>query len=554
MITNLSIKNYALIENININLKKGLTVITGETGAGKSIIIDSIDLLLGARASTSVIRTGETSCIIAAEFDISNNENVKKIFSELAISDADKDVIIRRQIDTSGKSKAYINDIPVSISTLSNIGKYLVDFYAQHKSNMLFEQQYQRHILDDIAGNQKLLEKLSKKYSELEELKNKKEDIEKNNTDRERLIDLYNYQIKEITSASLSPEEEETIETELPKLKNAEKIKNITSEMIAILHRNDCSVLDGLSTINKQIDLLEQYGINTENIAKNLSASIESAEEVYAEIETLVGDMDASPEALDKMLERQQLIKKLKSKYGKTIQEILNYCTELETKLKALENYEYNIEQLQKQIDILLKDVIELCKQISYKRKKTAKTVAKKIVSELADLNMKNAQFEISFEQSEITSHGFDKIEFMFSANKGESLNPLSLVASGGEISRVMLALSTTVSDNYNVDTIIFDEIDTGTSGMTGEKIGKKLKSLAGKRQIVSISHLAQIASNADNHIKIYKEIENDRNITKAKILNDKERIQEIAKIISGEKITEHAIKHAEEMIKFSQE
>lgn len=549
MITNLSVKNYALIENISLNLKNGLTVITGETGAGKSIIIDSIDLLLGARASTSIIRTGTNSCVISAEFDISKNNNVKNILSELSIDDIDKDILIRRQIDTSGKSKAYINDIPVSINTLSNIGKYLVDFYAQHKSNMLFEQNYQRHILDDIAGNKSLLEKLSNKYSELEELKNKKEEIEKNNTDRERLIDLYNYQIKEIKSAGLTPEEEEKIEEELPKLKNAEKIKNITSEMIAVLHRNDKSILDGLSTLNKQIDLLEKYGINIENISKNLSASIASVEEVYSEIETLSAGIDASPEALDSMMERQQLIKKLKSKYGKNIQEILNYCADLESKLKTLENYEYNLEQIQKQIDISLKDVTEICKQISDKRKKTAKTVSKKIVSELADLNMKNAQFEISFEQGDISSNGFDKIEFMFSANKGENLHPLALVASGGEISRVMLALSTTISNNYNVDTIIFDEIDTGTSGMTGEKIGKKLKSLSDNRQIISISHLAQIASSADNHIKIYKEIENDRNVTKAKILDKKERIQEIAKIISGEKITEHAIKHAEEMI-----
>ncbi len=552
MITNLSVKNYALIENVNINLQKGLTVITGETGAGKSIIMDSIDLLLGARANTGIIRTGTTGCVISAEFDISKNDNVKTALAELSIDDADKDIIIRRQIDISGKSKAYINDIPVSVNTLSKIGKYLVDFYAQHKSNMLFEQSYQRHIIDDIAGNYALLERLSKKYSELDGLRNKKEETEKNNIDRERLMDLYNYQIKEITSAALTPEEEAKIEEELPKLKNAEKIKNITSEMTAVLHRNDKSILDGLSTLNKQSDLLCKYGINTDNIVKNLNASIAAAEDVYAEVETLSAGIDASPAALDAMMERQQLIKKLKSKYGKTIREISDYCAELETKLKTLENYEYNIEQLQKRIDTVLKEVTELCKQISDKRKKTAKIISKKIISELAELNMKNAVFDISFERGDITSNGFDKIEFMFSANKGETLHPLALVASGGEISRVMLALSTTISNNYNVDTIIFDEIDTGTSGLTGEKIGKKLKSLSANRQIVSISHLAQIASNADNHIKIYKETEKDRNVTKAKILNDKERVEEIAKIISGEKITEHALKHAEEMINFS--
>jgi DNA repair protein RecN (Recombination protein N) len=548
VLTSLSVRNYALIENITIDFKKGLTVITGETGSGKSIIIDSIDLLLGARASTSVIRTGTTSCTISAEFDISKNTNVKNILSELSI-DCENEIIIRRQIDSAGKSKAFINDISVSINTLSNIGKYLVDFYAQHKSNMLFEQQYQRQIVDNIADNSNLLEQLSVKYDKLESLKNKKEEIEKANTDRERLLDLYQYQINEINKANLSCDEEEKIEQELPKLKNAEKIKNVTAEMLSILYKQEHSVTDNLSIINKQISLLEKYGINIDNISKNINSTMTQIDDVYREVEDLSNNIDVTPDSLDAMLERQQLIKKLKSKYGKNIQEIIDYGKNLEDKIKSLENYETNITNIQKEIDFLLKDITKLCQQISDKRKKIATVISKKIISELEDLNMKNSQFEISVEKSEISRTGFDKLEFMFSANKGEKLYPLSLVASGGEISRVMLALSTTISDNYNVGTIIFDEIDTGTSGKTGEKIGKKLKSLSDNRQIISISHLAQIASNADNHIKIYKETEKGRNITKAKVLNANERIEEIAKIISGEKITEHAIKHAEELL-----
>ena len=273
-------------------------------------------------------------------------------------------------------------------------------------------------------------------------------------------------------------------------------------------------------------------------------------DDIYREVEDLSNSTDITPEKLDSMLERQQLIKKLKSKYGKTIQEIIDYGKQLEDKVKSLENYEINISKIEKEINVLLKEITILCEQVSDKRKKVSKGISKNIVSELEDLNMKNSQFEIDITKGEITRTGFDNLEFMFSANKGEKLYPLSLVASGGEISRVMLALSTTVSNNYNVDTVIFDEIDTGTSGKTGEKIGKKLKSLSEQRQIISISHLAQIASNADNHIKIYKESEKGRNITKAKVLNDKERVEEIAKIFSGEKITEHAIIQAEELLK----
>ena len=548
MITALSIKNYALIENITIDFKKGLTVITGETGAGKSIIIDSIDLLLGARASTSIIRTGTSSCTISAEFNISKNTAVKNILSELSI-DCEDDIIIRRQIDSSGKSKAFINDISVSINTLSNMGKYLVDFYAQHKSNMLFEQNYQKQIVDGIAKNDSLLAKLSTKYDEYEKIKKQKEEIEKANTDRERLLDLYKYQINEINKANLISDEEEKIEQELPKLKNAEKIKTVTGEMLSILYKQEHSVTDNLSIINKQVALLEKYGINIENISKNLASSMSQIDDIYREIEDLSDSTDITPETLDNMLERQQLIKRLKSKYGKTIQEIIDYGKLLEDKVKSLENYEVNMDKLQKEINFILKEIISLCEQISDKRKKVSKVISKNIISELEDLNMKNSQFEIDIKKGEITRTGFDDLDFMFSANKGEKLYPLSLVASGGEISRVMLALSTTVSNHYNVDTVIFDEIDTGTSGKTGEKIGKKLKSLSNQRQIISISHLAQIASNADNHIKIYKESEKGRNITKAKVLSAKERVEEIAKIISGEKVTEHAIKHAKEML-----
>jgi len=548
LLTSLSIKNYALIENININFNVGITVITGETGAGKSIIIDAIDLLLGARANVGIVRTGTSVCTICGEFDVSKNKKVQNILSDLSI-DFESGIIIRRQIESSGKSKAFINDVSVSVNTLSSIGKYLVDFYAQNKSNMLFEQEYQRQVIDDIADNSDLLKKLSFKYDELEKLKHKKHELEISSADRDRMTDLYSYQINEIKKANLSVEEEEKIEQDLPKLKNAEKIQNVTQEMISLLYKRDNSVIDALSVIKKQIDLLQKLGINVDNISKNIDVSVANIEDAYGEIEDLSNNMDVTPETLDNMLERQQLIKKLKSKYGKTVQEINDYCLQIEEKLKSIENYAFNIEQIQKEIDVCLKNVTVLCEQISEKRKKVSKIISKKIISELENLNMKNVQFEIVIEKSDLTKVGYDNIKFMFSANKGETLYPLSSVASGGEISRVMLALSTVISDNYNVDTIIFDEIDTGTSGKTGEKIGKKLKSLSQKRQVVSISHLAQIASNADNHIKVYKEIENDRNITKAKILNKYERIEEIAKIISGEKVTEHALKHAEELL-----
>ncbi|MGE4384305.1 MAG: DNA repair protein RecN [Endomicrobiaceae bacterium] len=549
MLNGISVKNYALIEDISIDFHKGLTVITGETGAGKSIIIDSIDLILGSRAAASVIRTGTQICTIIANFDISENIKAKETLTKIGI-EFDSDIIIRRQIELSGKSKAFINDMPVSINALSNIGKYLIDFYAQQKSNMLFDSQYQRQILDNIAGNKQLLKNLSDKYYISEQLKNKKNSIETSNSEREKLLDMYNYQVSEIETACLSIDDEIIISTELPKLKNAEKIQNLTSEICSVLYKEDKSVLDNLSKIIKQIHILGELGINTSSLEKTINDAFLQIDDVYRETENISKNVDSNPESLNNMMEKQQTIKKLKSKYGNSIEEILSLKDSLKLKIKELNEYDFNIEKLNKEIEISENEVINICEKISSNRKKTAKILSENITKELEDLNMKNVQFKIEMQKQEITHYGYDNIEFMFSANKGEKLYPLSLVASGGEISRVMLALATTISNNYNIQTVIFDEIDTGTSGKTGEKIGKKLKNLSKNKQIISISHLAQIASNADTHIKIYKEIKDGRNVTKAKILNSKEHIEEIAKIISGEKITEYAIKHAEELIK----
>lgn len=548
MLTNLSIRNYALIENINIDFETGLTVITGETGAGKSIIIDAVDMLLGARANNSVIRTGTDICTISAIFDIKNNINVKDLLDDLSI-DYQDEIVIRRQIESSGKNKSFINDIPVSISTLSNIGKYLVAFYAQHKSNLLFDKSYQLQIVDNIANNKELLIKLSDIYSNLKKVQKQKDDIINSNTEKERMLDLYNYQLNEIKKANLNIDDDINIEKELPKLKNAEKIKNTSFEISNILYSKNESVLDNLSKITKQLDDLQSFGIDTKVMTEQLNNSIAQLDDIYRQTQEIAQDTDLNPDLLNEMFERQQLIKKLKTKYGKTIEDILNYKQELEQNINNLNNYEQSLEQIDKEIKELNKKLTSVCEKISSNRKKVIKPLTENIIKELEDLNINNALFEISITKQEITQSGFDNVEFMFSANKGEKIQSLSEVASGGEISRIMLALATTISKYYNIQTIIFDEIDTGTSGKTGDKIGKKLKQISKDKQVISISHLAQIASNANNHLKIFKETANNRTTTHAKLLNKQEHIEEVANIISGATVTKNAIKHAQELI-----
>ena len=548
MLTNLSIRNYALIENINIDFKTGLTVITGETGAGKSIIIDAVDMLLGARANSSIIRTGTDLCTISAIFDISNNTKVKDILNDLSI-DFQDEIIIRRQIESSGKNKSFINDIAVSISTLSNIGKYLVAFYAQHKSNLLFDKSYQLQIVDNIANNKELLIKLSDIYSNLKKVQKQKDNIINSNTEKERMLDLYNYQLNEIKKANLNIDDDINIEKELPKLKNAEKIKNTSFEISNILYSKNESVLDNLSKITKQLDDLQSFGIDTKVMTEQLNNSIAQLDDIYRQTQEIAQDTDLNPDLLNEMFERQQLIKKLKTKYGKTIEDILNYKKELEQNINNLNNYEQSLEQIDKEIKELNKKLTSVCEKISSNRKKVIKPLTENIIKELEDLNINNALFEISITKQEITQSGFDNVEFMFSANKGEKIQSLSEVASGGEISRIMLALATTISKHYNIPTIIFDEIDTGTSGKTGDKIGKKLKQISKDKQVISISHLAQIAASAKNHLKIFKETIKDRTTTHAKLLNKQEHIEEVANIISGKTVTQNAIKHAKELI-----
>ncbi|WP_413853614.1 DNA repair protein RecN [Candidatus Ruminimicrobium bovinum] len=549
MLNNLSIKNYALIEDISIDFTKGLSVLTGETGAGKSIIIGAVDLLLGERASSSAIRNGQKICTITASFDISSNKKINSVFEKYGLEQTDE-LIIRRQLDISGKNKIFINDTPVSLTALTETGKYLIDFYAQHKSNMLFDGNYQLQLVDDIAENKKLLSELNEKYTILSELQNKKENLISSQKDKEIKLDIYNYQLNELKKAALKPDEEQQIQQQLPSLKNAEKIIALSNEISFLLYKRDNSVLDLAEQVAKKTDTLNSLGINTENISKMINGAIAQLNEVYNEVYDIANTVDSDPNALNNLLERQQLIKQLKSKYKKTVDELIAFETELETKIKEITFYDSNLDSIEKEIKSAQKEVEDICLQISNKRKAVSKKLSDDIVKQLKDLNMKNAQFAIDVKHASLSRNGYDKVEFLFNSNLGQQLKPLADVASGGELSRVLLAIAVILSNFYSVGTIIFDEIDTGVSGLTGEKIGKKLKNISKQKQVILISHLAQVVSNADKHIKVYKDIVDNKTVTKVKVLNEQEHIKEIATLISGEKITEYAIKHAKELVK----
>lgn len=551
MLLSLSIKNYALIEDLNMDFNKGFTVISGETGSGKSILVKSIELLTGARAGISSIRSGCSVCAVAASFEF-RDPVIKDYLDSLSIPyENDNIVLIRRTIEKNGKSKAFINDSQVSISSLSLLGGYLVDFHGQNEKHSLLSQDSQLEILDKAAKTAEMKKKAAKIYEKAKEIRAKIGAINLSDEQRERQADIYSFQIREIEEAGLEDGEDEKIEAELPLLKNAEKISSLCGETAALLYSDDKSALNAIAKAKKNIESINALGADASEALSLTEQSYYQAEEAYREIESILSKAEIDPEKLNFFLERDELIKKLKKKYGRTIKEILEYKTNAENELKMLRSRQENADKLEQELVLCEKELNDICGKISEKRKAASADFCKSVKEKFEDLGMKNALFEINFRQKEASSNGYDEIEFMFCANKGEKILPLRNTASGGELSRVLLAIEIS-SDIKNGRTAVFDEIDTGTGGKTGEKIGRKLAELAANKQVLSITHLAQVAAFAKTHIKIFKETVMERTYTKAKVLSENERIEEIARMISGEKISGAAVEHAKNLIKTS--
>jgi DNA repair protein RecN (Recombination protein N) len=552
MLTSLSVKNFALIEDLNIDFSDGFTVITGETGSGKSILIKSIELLTGARADLALIRSGCCVCTISASFETKNSK-ISAFLNSFSIPFDDNIILIRRTIENTGKSKAFINDSQVSISALASIGELLIDFHGQNEKHSLLDLDLQLEILDnEVLDIKPLFKKSAYTCAEVKELESKIEAMNISDSERERKIDLYLFQIKEIEDAKLELGEDAKLESELPKLKNAEKISSLAQEVISTLYSSDNAVLRGILRAKKNIELINSYGETASEILSLIEQSYYQAEEAYREIESVLSKTSVDPEKLNVSIERAELIKKLKKKYGGTIEEIIKYKDKIVAELNSLSAYKDNSVQLKKELEEKMNHLLELCKEISVKRQKTAKIFSKSVQEKLLELEIKNAVFEVKFDRKEPSANGYDTVEFMFCANKGEKILPLKSAASGGELSRVLLAIELSAKIQ-TYQTSIFDEIDTGTGGKAGEKIGEELAELAKKKQVFSITHLAQVASFAKTHIKIYKEIEDSRTYTRAKVLKESEHIEEIARMVSGEKISKTALDHAKNLINNSQ-
>lgn len=555
MIESLHIQNIALIENLTLNLEKGLNILSGETGAGKSIIIDSLNFVLGERADKTLIRNGAERAEVSAVFS-SVSEDVEKSLEDLGITP--DDVLILKRAMTKDKNECRINGAQVTLGMLKSIGEKLVDIHGQHEHQSLLKVSTHVHLLDAFGSEkiEKSKKKLQKTYNSYKELCNEFENIGDAAT-RERKLDVLNYQITELKEAELQEGEEEKLLADRKKFRNAEKILNAAKDANQLL--NGGSDFSVVGTVNKAINLLNVAGAFDENLLK-IAERLESAKidvkDVADELESCLDDLSFDDYSLEKVEKRLEKVRQVVRKYGGTVEAANEFLKNAEEEYDFLINADARATKLEKEIGKTRLELLSDAEELSALRRKYAVSFEDEINKQLKELGMPSAKFNVSFDENDgktaddVTSNGFDKVEFLISANKGEPLKPLQKIISGGEMSRFMLALKNITARLDGIDTMVFDEIDTGISGYIAQVVAEKLYNISVSRQVIAVTHLPQLASMADNHYKIEKKETADKTITNVKKLDEDGELQEIARLFGGSTYSEHALPHAVEMKK----
>ena len=546
MLTSLSVSNFAIIDNLKIDFKDGLTVLTGETGAGKSLIIDCISLLFGKRASTDMIRFGEEKASIVGLFSNYSKE-INNLLKSFDIDfDESEDLIIKRDIYSSGKSKCSINNTIVTLNQLNEIGEYIGDIHSQNDSLGLINPKNYLSFLNNekidslIIDYDKSLKEYKYVSKEYNDLINKKENDDQRS-------DFLKYQLNELNKASLDVDEEINLKEELKELNHYEQIFENIKCLKDDYHNKD--TMNNLYVSLKALEELKDINPKYESLYKLFEESYYNIEAVYED--NLLEIKEFDNQRLDYINERLGLYSELKRKYKKDVKEILEFQKEISDTLYNLENYDYLINDLKKKKDDLFNQTLNIAKNISREREEESKKLVNEVIANLSDLMLKNVRYEIEFKESDsFLKDGIDICDFLVSFNKGEPVKPLSKVASGGELSRFMLAIKTVLGNKLPQQTKIFDEIDSGVSGAVAYSIANKIESISKTSQVLCITHLPQVASVSDNHIKISKKIENGRTFTLINVLNREEKVLEIASMISNGSATDASINLAREMIK----
>jgi DNA repair protein RecN (Recombination protein N) len=535
MLNFLSIKNFALLEDVLLEFNGGLTALTGETGAGKTIIVEALGLALGDKASGHQVRQGAQRSSVTAGFqDLA--PRVQRLLKELDLP-AGEELHLRRDVDAGGRSRGFINDHPVSLSTLARMGELLADMHGQHEHQLLLRAAEQRDLLDDFGRHQDERQAVQDAYGLWRDLKSQQEAASLSEQERARRLDLYRYQLEELKAAALKPGEDEECERLLPQLKNAEKLKALAAEAYGNLYGQDASAVDGVRRAARALDGLSALGMDLGDAPALLSESLAGLEEAARRLDALQERVELDPAKLDGLISRMDLMARLKKKYGPALEDVLAYQGKIAEEFDRLENSEERNRDLAGKLAAAEKNLEGRSKELSKARAAAAKKLAEAVGKELGELGLGRAEFSIAVERSPdgaYSAAGFDTIEFLFAPNPGEGRKSLAAVASGGELSRVMLALKTVSAKTDPVGTLVFDEIDAGVGGDLGGAIGRKLARLGRSRQVLCITHLASIAACAATQFFVEKEVKGDRTRTAVRRLSDDERVAEIARMLGG--------------------
>jgi DNA repair protein RecN (Recombination protein N) len=556
----LRVENYAVIDSLAVEFATGLNLLTGETGAGKSILIDALSLLLGDKASTEMIRHGAEKAVVSGVFE-ADEKQLARVLEENGIEPEGNQIIVKREIAAGGKGRVFVNNQPATVALLRALAPALASIHAQNETILAFDAAARLALLDTYAGHD--LNDLGDQHAAWAGLRDRLAQFDRDEQDRLRMADLWSFQKKEIEAARLHPGEDQKLETEKRVLANAEKLYGAATAAYQVLYEDDASALSNISAARKQLEELARFDAKFLEALASLESAKAAIEDVGATARDYADGIDASPERLAEVEDRLALLDRLKRKYGSSVDEVIAYGEEVAGKLNELENREDVVKDLKKQLAAAAAAYLSAAQAVSKKRYSAARELQKLVETEINQLAMK-AQFRIevsgSDEPANWTASGFDSVAYVISPNPGEPLRPVEQIASGGELSRVMLALKATIeagkteagkkSKSGTQRTLVFDEIDTGIGGRAAEAVGKRLKALARANQVLCITHLPQIASFADHHYLIEKREAAGRTKTFVRLLTPAQRTEEIARMLSGATLTETSRQHAEQLLK----
>ena len=551
MLSQLFIKNVAVIESASIDFENGFNVFTGETGAGKSILIDSINAVLGGRTSRDLVRTGEGKAVVSAVFtDIS--KEAEKILEELGY-DIEDELMISREISTEGKSVCKVNMRPATAGVLKQLSSVLIDVHGQHDSAVLQNPELHISYIDSFGNTESELSEYRESYKKLKSVEREIKKIINDDSDKTARIDMLKFQIGEIEAAAIEEGEEEELLALSKRIKSAENVMELISETVSALDGNgeNEGALEGLSSAIENCARLAEFFPQYEGLSEKFKEMYYEFEEFANDVKDNADELDFDPALQNRTERRLDQIFRLKRKYGGSVEEMFKYYNKAVLELENIGFSEERLEKLKKEREQLFSETAKLADILTKKRSEAAEAFEKAVSEELFYLNMPNVRFKVNFEETDFSESGKDNLEFYIATNVGEPLKPLTKIASGGELSRIMLSIKNVLADKDNVDTLIFDEVDTGISGSAAQKVGQKLKQVSKGRQIICVTHLAQVAAFADNHLLISKSTEDGKTFTSVESLEKEGRVNELARIMGGN-LTDALKKSAEELLELS--